>query len=167
MTKTKDNDLTPPSIPSPVQAEPRPIMDRPYLSMAIIAEAILVERDNRTSIIRIVDRVSVAPDTAASLQIDEIASFALVLFVSFRACGYSGKSHLLIVQIDPSGDSEPIGMSEFHFNGTLRDLWEANLPLSMRWKGPGQYWVDVYLDNKLYSRIPFEIAIDGQPTVKQ
>jgi len=175
MGKTKKDDKAAPEsvqVPAPI-AEPTQVAPTPatgpYLSAALIAEAILVERDNnRTSIIRVVDKIGIAPEATASLKIDEVVTFALTLFVSFRAGGYSGQSHLMIAQVfDPSGDSEPIGLSQFQFNGTLRDLWEVKLPLSMLWKGPGQYWIDVYLDNKLFSRVPFEITIDGPPTVTQ
>ncbi len=131
----------------------------PYLSAALIAEKILTERDdNATSIIRIVDKIGISPESISSHK-ENVLGFPLVVLVSFRAGGYRGESVLLLVQVSPSGESEPVGLCHVQFDGTPNGLYDLKLPLSMVWHGPGRYWYDVYLDNKLLSRIPFEVAI--------
>lgn len=138
----------------------------PYLSAGLIAEKILVERDdNSMSIIRIVDKIGISPESVSVLK-DNVLGFPLVALVSFRAGCYSGHSVLLLVQVAPSGESQPVGMCRIAFDGTPNGLYDVRLPLSMVWHGPGRYWYDVYLDNKLLSRIPFEVVVGDASAVR-
>lgn len=135
----------------------------PYLSAALIAETMLTEKDtNRTSIIRVADKIAIATDVAAGIK-DDVVTFALVLLISFRGGGYKGTSRLLVTEEGPNQDDggEPIGWAEFKFGETHIDLWEVKIePLSIKWHGIGRYWFDVYLDSRLCTRIPFEITAD-------
>jgi hypothetical protein len=162
MTKTEEKE----SIQAAPQLAPKDARVGPYLSVAVIAEAVLTETDNKMSIIRIVDKIGIAPEVIQTIN-DEVVSFTLVVVVSFRAGGFKGESAFLLVQVSPSGESEPIGMSQFQFSGTPNDTWEIKMPLNMKWNGPGQYWFEVYLDNKIFSRVPFEIAIADPPQENQ
>jgi hypothetical protein len=136
----------------------------PHLAVALIAEAVLTETNNKMSIIRVVDKIGLASETITTINKDEVVTFPLVVVISFKAGGFKGESAMLLVQVGPAGESEPIGLSRFQFAGG-NDTWEIKMtPLNMKWYGPGQYWFDVYLDNKLFSRIPFQIEEAPKPS---
>lgn len=140
----------------------------PFLSTAVIAEAILAETDGKVSIIRIIDKVHIAPDIAASIK-ENVVTFPVVLSISFRGGGVSGEQELLVVQVNPlkngrPPERNPIGLATFRFDGTPNERWEIKItPLSIYWAGFGRYWFDVYLGDKFCTRVPFEIAPPESP----
>lgn len=138
----------------------------PYLSAALIAEKILTEQDKAITIVRVVDRVGISPESINDLKDNKLGLGFLTIVLSFKAGGYEGRSGLLIIQGGPSGNSEPLGMAEIPFDGTLGSGYNIFCPVALRWEKDGHYWFDTYLDNQFVTRIPLEVYLTT-PTSKK
>lgn len=132
----------------------------PYLAAAVIAERIIADSsDNVNSLIRLVDRVGIDPDEFKEAKKGDLVGFRpLHLFISFRTGGFNGRAKATLVQTNPSGEREQIGMAEITFNGTQTDAFNLKSDLIAKWDGLGTYWLDVVLDDKVCTRIPFTLV---------
>lgn len=130
----------------------------PYIQAALFCEHVLDEKDNVKSLIRVIDRLQVqsrgqdAPDIMPEIQRD------LIAFLSFKAGDARGPIPIRITVTRPSGltDSNPVWHGTVHLEGGTRG---HNLVLRMRtrFNEPGPYWYNVYVGDRLATRMSFEI----------
>lgn len=139
--------------------EPIASFDRgPYLQAALFCERILDEKDEVKSIIRIIDRMRVqasgteAPERMPPFQRD------LTAFLSFKSGDARGPVPIKVTLTRPSGltDGKSIWHGTVHFEGGTRG---QNLTLHLRisFQEAGPYWFNVYVDDRLATRMPFEV----------
>ena len=130
----------------------------PYLQAALFCERVLDEKDGVKSIIRVIDRLQVraaghdAPDTMPEITTE------LVAFLAFKAGEAVGSVPIRITLTRPSGvtDTDPIWHGTVHFEGGTRG---HNLTLKMRTRftEAGPYWFDVYVGDRLATKMPYEV----------
>ncbi len=129
----------------------------PYLTAALICERILQEKDDVTSVIRIVDRLVVmanannSPETMPTTTVNN-----LNLLISLKSGKARGR-HTVKVRIEmPSGLKLPDQLLPVLFEGEDRG---ANLiiNLNMVVDQEGVYWFNVLLEEQLLTRIPLRI----------
>jgi hypothetical protein len=129
----------------------------PYLSAALIAERVLIEHDQTQTFVRVIDKCGISADAIKNLKDNELSFAPMAIALVFKAGGYQGKSHVLVIQGGPSGKSRPLGIVEINFDGTLGRSYSVLVPVVIAWERDGFYWFDIQLDNKFVTRIPFEV----------
>ncbi|MFZ2088440.1 MAG: hypothetical protein WAU47_07675 [Desulfobaccales bacterium] len=141
--------------------------DGPYLQVAVICEKALEEKDGVISIIRIIDRVMVTyvghdvpeemPETPVSF----------VLVASFKSGEFKGDKELKIV-IKEAGSKDKDGKKLILLPLTFEgDEKGANVILNnvIQTKTEGVYWFEIFLDDKLYSKVPLRILYKSEKAV--
>lgn len=130
----------------------------PFLQAALFCERILDEKDEVKSIIRIIDRMRVqasgpeAPDRMQPFQRE------LVTFLNFKSGDARGPVPIRVTLTRPSGltDGSPVWHGTVHFEGGTRGH-SLTLRLRINFQEAGPYWFNVYVEERLATRMPFEV----------
>lgn len=117
------------------------------------------EADGVQSLIRVVDKVGIPPTSVTGNETGKLVGIPLSMFVSFRAGSFKGRSLVLLVQRGPSGKSESIGVTQLDFNGEESHNFNVISPVIVKWDGAGQYWYEIFLDNKFCTKMPLTIEL--------
>jgi hypothetical protein len=139
--------------------------DGPFLSLAVICERVLVEKDEVMSLIRIFDRWTVKgpfakmPPTLVSLW----------LVVSLRSGLFRGSATVTIKPKSPSGTDLPVSQVSAQFPSDKGDEQGTNLlaNLGIMAEEEGIYWFEILLDNKPITRVPLKLVyvqVEAVPT---
>ncbi len=135
----------------------------PYLTMAVLCEKVLREQDGVLSVIRIIDRLthtvigSSLPDTLPPFD------HQLVAALSFKSGQARGRAIVRVVIEQPSGMRLPQEIVQHvHFEGAERGI-NVLADLSLRLSQEGLYWFDVFLDDRLFTRIPLRVVYQPTP----
>lgn len=140
----------------------------PYVQAALFCEHLLDEKDNVKSVIRIIDRIlfqAAGPDVP-----DKMPEFVreIVAVLMFKSGEARGPVPIKITLTRPSGltDSDHIWEGTIHFEGGIRG---NNLTLRMhtRFSESGPYWYNVYVGERLATRMPLEIIYTTMRTLGQ
>jgi hypothetical protein len=128
----------------------------PYLKTAVLCERVLREADGVPSLIRIVDRIihtRSGPD--APIEMPPL-SHNLTAFVSLTSGQARGSYEIRIELEEPSGLRKPPMISTVLFEGEDKGV---NLVLNMAatFEYQGLYWFNVYLDDKLLTKMPLRV----------
>jgi hypothetical protein len=129
----------------------------PFLQAAFICEKVLTEADGTVSAIRIIDRFFITPGPG---QLAAAAMPAVVmshtLFVTFKSGTAHGRFTAKLVFRGPSGLKLQEVSVPVLLEGEERG---ANLiiPYQIQVDQEGLYWFDVYLNEKLMTKIPFRV----------
>ena len=136
--------------------------EKPYLAAAFICERLLTEKDGVMSAIRIVDTYFL--DFKSPLPEGSERGIHLMGLVSFK--GGPGDHKVRLSGINPKGKR---ALESPEFQLTLKGgEYGSNLIMDLGLPTPeeGLYWIDVYLDESLVTRIPLRIRSkepqDGQ-----
>ncbi len=140
----------------------------PYLQAALFCERVLDEKDGVKSLIRVIDRLMVQasgpeiPESMPEIQRD------LVGVLMFKSGEAKGPVSITVTLTRPSGLTEPnpIWQGSIHFEGGTRG---NNLILSMRTRfiEPGPYWYNVYIGDRLATKMSVEIVYTTMRTREQ
>jgi uncharacterized protein DUF6941 len=148
----------------------------PYLAAAVFCDSVLKGDDGVMSAVRIVDRVTVTipADSPPDVPSDEKMLLCNIQgLVSFKK-GYAGIKHdLKLVMNSPSGKTD-IMQHRIEFIDVAHGGHNLRVNLQMAVSEGGLFWMDVYLDGKLMTRMPLLIAVkraeavsaDGPPAKK-
>src|SRR5258708_8732696 len=134
--------------------------DGPYLSGAALCEAVLHEKDERISCIRFADQFEVTiggdiPDPLPSVQ------FRLNALLAFKSGPFVGTKTIKIILKNPDGKIANTTQPQSYpaiFKGREHG---ANLIVSMDivTDKSGDYAIDVFLDDEMFTQIPFKVTI--------
>ena len=128
----------------------------PYLTVAAFCEQVIEDKSGVLSLIRVVDRLTVAAQgaTAPEEMPPAVLNWALVLCMK---SGDARGSHAVKIEPElPSGIKIPSITLSAHFEGGNRGvnlITRLNLKLEM----PGIYWFKVYVDDQFLTQIPVEV----------
>ncbi len=130
----------------------------PYLQAALFCERVLEEKDDVKSVIRIIDRMRVQASGTGPPQVMPEFQRDLVAFLIFKSGDARGPVSIKITLTRPSGltDANPVWHGTVHFEGGSRG---NNLTLRLRisFRDAGPYWFNVYVEDRLATRMPFEV----------
>jgi hypothetical protein len=136
----------------------------PYLAVAVICEKALQEQDGVLSIIRIIDRVTVAgmgPDVPDEMPPTQLQFFVVVAMKSGAA---RGRHTLRLRPEDPSGHQLGALEVPIHFEGEERGA-NVVVQFTLAAELEGLYWIDVLFgDDDLLTRIPLRVMYQPQRT---
>ena len=130
----------------------------PYLQAALFCERVLDEKDNVKSLIRVIDRLQVqsrgpqTPEAMPEVRRD------LVAYLSFKSGSAVGPVPMRITLTRPSGltDSSPLWQATVHFEGGTRGVVQT-LRMRVVLREAGPYWFNLYVEDRLVTRMPFEV----------
>ena len=128
----------------------------PYLKTAVFCEHVLREVDGVPSLIRIVDRVThtrTGPDAPPEMPPVSHNLRAVISLTSGEARG----SHEIRVEMEePSGIRKPSMSSSVLFEGEDKGV-NVVLNMTVTFEYQGLYWFNVYLDDKLLTKMPLRV----------
>lgn len=135
----------------------------PFLAAAVFCEGILEDKGGAVSALKIVDGCHIELSADAPSEFPSrnhplpISQKALI---TFRTGGAPGNHIVKLVLENPEGNRFDGGSRDVTFasapNGGANICTTAVFPAHET----GLFWVDVYLDSKLATRMPFKVTID-------
>ena len=125
----------------------------PFISMALICERVLQERDGVVSLIRVVDRFYVH-GTAKEMPQSQITG---TLMIGMKSGFQRGKMHVKVKLRTPSGKELPEQEFPVLFEGEDRGIGVI-APFNLGVDEEGLYWFDVFLEENLITRIPIRVV---------
>lgn len=133
----------------------------PWIAAALICEKVLMEANGIASAIRILDRYIflLGPDNQPLTP-----KLPIFFLVSFKSGEALGSLPVRIEREDPSTARTPLVEAQLFFEGQDRG---AQLVISAEFEPvePGLYWYDVFVSDRLVSRMPLRAIFQPQPTV--
>lgn len=140
----------------------------PYMTMAVLCEKVLEEKDGVRSLIRMVDRVIVSPGPGAPEKMPPIP-IQILSMIAFKS-GDRRESYTLKLTVQtPSGNEDQLATFPLLFEGEDRGV-ALQVHLAFQAMEQGLYWFGVYLEEQLFTRIPLRIIYQrvgiGPPSVR-
>jgi hypothetical protein len=128
----------------------------PYLKTAVLCERVLREADGVSSLIRIVDRIihtRTGPDAPVEMP---PVSYNLTAFISLTSGQAKGSYDVKIELEEPSGIRKSPMASTVLFEGEDKGV-NLVLNVAATFQYQGLYWFNVYLDDKLLTKMPLRV----------
>lgn len=132
-------------------------VEGPWLSLAVICEKVIEDKENRLSLIGLMDRITFAaagPEAPAQMP---PVTISLMVVVGFKS-GFARGSYMVGMQpVSPSGKRGPLLSTQLLFEGEDRG---ANFisQVMANLTEPGLHWFDIMLENRVVTRIPLRIV---------
>jgi hypothetical protein len=128
----------------------------PFITAALLCDRVLQESDGTISIIRILDRytlTNIGPQAPAQMP---PLPLAMTLFLSFKSGIARGTFRVKVTITTPSNIEDSLGQMSMLCEGEDRG---NNIITSLRlnFTESGLYWINVYLEEQLVTRIPLRL----------
>ena len=134
--------------PNPTQSQ---FKGGPFLAAAFLCETVLREDNNVYSAIRIVDQFARSEPKASELPHTRLRTN---LFLKFHSGQHSGVSKLTMHLYNPEGVEILGGDADLEFRGSMPyRVMYAVTPLLIPATLEGVYWMDIYVDGALITRL--------------
>jgi uncharacterized protein DUF6941 len=130
----------------------------PYLALAVLCERVLKEQDGVISVIRIVDRITLALSGQKLPAEMPVATMPLTLVLGFKSGLARGAYTVRVQVVNPSHETANIVELPMLFEGEDRG---AQVSLNFGFQvGPeeGLYWFEVYLHDALITKVPLRVV---------
>lgn len=126
----------------------------PYLSLAVICEKLLVEKDGVQSIVRIVDHFHVhgSPPDMPPMPV------FFTLAIAFKSGFFRGVQRINIEPTTPSGAKMPAMSTTVNFEGDDDRGVFVGMETRFVAPEPGLYWLDIKLGDMTATRVPLRIS---------
>jgi hypothetical protein len=135
----------------------------PWLAMAVFCESIMQDASGKHSAIGIIDGISfLAGEGGVGVDVpsdkNPLNIFPNMLII-FRTGSAPGQHKFKLVIETPDGKRKTLTEQDLTFtdapNGGFTIKTQAHLQLT----SDGLFWIDIYLDNKRYTRMPLNITL--------
>ena len=128
----------------------------PYLKAALFCSDAIEGKDGVLSLIRIIDRMTVAAAGPQPPQEMPTVSRVLKLVLMFISGRTKGTQNVEIKSEGPDGKTEVVWGGTVFFEGEDRG---ANLIIDMNidFQREGLYWFDIYFEGTRITRVPFRV----------
>lgn len=128
----------------------------PYVAVAALCEKVLQDNEGRMSMINVVDRWTVntsGPDAPEQMP---QATITATMVLVFKSGLFRGAASVKVVVIKPNGERGPEVTFPALFEGEDRGVGiisNTNFVLDE----PGLYWINVYVQDELKTRMPLRL----------
>lgn len=134
----------------------------PYLAAAVFCESIMEGPDNILSAVRIVDGIKLlataeAPAGFPSKEYPYLLHQNMLLI--FRSGDSPGKHELKLITTKPDGKKSKPHIQSIKLTPKPNGGTNLKSHLAVAVTAVGVYWIDVFLDNKLMTRMPISVDI--------
>jgi hypothetical protein len=125
----------------------------PHLSVAVLCQNALEEKDGVHSLIRMIDRL-----TLTTGPVEAMPEFQanLLLFLSFKSGSAKGPYEAKVVLVNPEGEDQQHVTIPFFCEGEERGN-NIRVMLAVPFKRPGLYWFNILLGDQLITRVPLRV----------
>jgi hypothetical protein len=129
----------------------------PYVAIAALCEKALQDNEGRISLINVVDRWTI---NASGPEVPEQmpqASIQVTMVLSFKSGFFRGAASVKVTVIKPDGEKGPEVVFPALFEGDDRGvgiITNTNFILD----DPGLYWINIYVQDELKTRIPLRLV---------
>ena len=135
---------------------------RPWVQIASFCQIALKEGNQRLSLIRIVDRITINGQTPEM----QPTSIQTTLVVILKSDFMRGPATVGIRPVTPSGGELPVVETNVLFEGDDRGI-QLIIPVAVTAQEQGLYWFEVLVDGEIFTRVPLRvmyqrIAVQGQ-----
>jgi hypothetical protein len=138
----------------------------PFLAAAVFCEGIMEDASKKISAFGIMDGTEfwLAHDAPPGFPSkEEPITFIQNILTVFRTGDAPGKHKLRFVMEQPSGKRTELQNQEIELSAPPQGGCNVRTQAQIRFFTPGVYWIDVYLDEKRFTRMPLNIAIQRLP----
>lgn len=138
----------------------------PYLQMAVFCEQVIEDKQGILTLVRIIDRTTMtasgpnAPEKMPPFPVNAN------MVIGFKTGFAKGSHEVKIRPTSPDGRQLPEVTVPMHLEGDDRGA-NLVLPFRMMAEQDGLYWFDVYVGNRLFTRMPFRILYQRVSTQQQ
>ena len=126
----------------------------PYLQVAAICEKVLSESDGALSLIRMVDRFTVAGQAPEMTP----TPFSFTIFLAFKAGHFRGKATVIITPTTPTGLQGQGLTLPVLFEGDDERGVVLRANMNMLIVEDGRHWFDVSILDSVVTRIPMMVV---------
>lgn len=136
--------------------------DGPYLSVASLCDVLLEEKDDRLSLIRLMDRANIVVTTSEPLPADQPQEVAVTVkgLVSLKSGKFKGKKEVTVSLRKPDGElAGPVQAYPLLFEGGEHGP-ALRLTFLIGTTDGGLYWFEIGMDEETITKIPLRIAIE-------
>lgn len=130
---------------------------KPFLAAALFCEKVLEEKEGVSSLVRVLDVITVTMPPNLILEKGKPKPVIPVLaFVAFKSGGAKGDCTLQIDMAPPSGKKERIAETTMTFLGEEQGVnvrAELFVPVAVE----GLYWYEVRVDGVLFTSMPLRV----------
>lgn len=127
----------------------------PYVSLACFCERVLEEKDGVSSLIRLIDRLTIQAGQGAPEEMPPVAINAILVLRMFSGLA-RGMSNFRLTLVSPSGIEMQHAEFSLLFEGDDRAA-QAKLNMSFIAPEQGLYWVNVTLEGQTLTRVPLRL----------
>lgn len=144
----------------------------PFLGAAFFCESVMEDQDKVISAIRIADSMNMwlSPDAPQDAPSESQPIRIIQHFiVMFRSGDAPGKHELKLVMHTPSGKKSEVFKKVIELTKEPNGGFQLKGQAGFEIHSTGVYWMDVSLDGKLYTRMPYRININrlARPKAKK
>lgn len=134
----------------------------PFLASAVFCDSVVRGEDGAMTAVRMIDHITIAIPSDAPLDVpseDKRILAQIDGLIGFKK-GDSGARHQLkLVMNSPSGKSQVITEQVADFKDETHGGYNLRMKTSIAVSAGGLFWLDVYLDGNLVTRMPLLITI--------
>jgi hypothetical protein len=133
-------------------------LNGPWISFAVLCEKTIEDKAGRLSLINIVDQVNVGVQSPQGVpeQMPQVA-INLIAAVGFKSGVLKGANDIKLAIVRPNGEAGPSMTVSALFQGDERGT-NFVTELNLNFNEEGLYWIDVFVQNQLMTRIPLRLA---------
>jgi hypothetical protein len=142
----------------------------PYLAAALICERVLADQDGAMSAIRIVDQFTLTLDPATPPELpskEHPIPVTLSILLILKTGDSPGEHAIRLDMQYPSGKSETAFEQKIQFQPQPQSGANLRFNVTIRVHSSGLFWMDVFLDSKRITRMPFQITIQRADAAQQ
>ena len=131
----------------------------PYLNAALLCERVLQERDGVTSLIRVIDRVTVTAVAQGNVAGDLPPTvLAFTVYVALKSGVYKGSLPVKLSIKSPDDEKLVEFSTDVLFEGDDRGVNIVS-PVQFQIQKDGLFWIDLSLMDELITRIPLRVVV--------
>ena len=129
----------------------------PFVKAAVFVDRVIEGKDDVLTLVRVIDRLtatSSGAEPAARMPTAEFQMHAVIMLVSGRA---RGRYQVRLVREAPDADRADVWSGGIFLEGNNKGH-NLNLALSESFSREGTYWYDVFVNEELLTRMPFQVV---------
>ena len=134
-----------------------PFEGGPYIKAAVFVGQVIEGKDNVLSLIRVIDRLVSAASGLEPPQEMPTVTFSMSAVIMIVAGKARGRHQVKLVREAPNTERKDIWIGGILLEGENKGH-NLNLALNESFSLEGIYWYDVFIDDQLMTRMPFQVV---------
>ena len=128
----------------------------PYIKAAMFVNQVIEGKDNVLTLVRVIDRLTTTASGPSAPSEMPPASFPMHAVIMLVAGKARGRHQVKIIREAPNSERREIWTGGINLEGENKGH-NLNLGLNETFALEGVYWYDVFIDDVLMTRMPFQV----------